>query len=429
MFKAFLAVNSLYERITDKEISLKKDSDHRAVQEFVRGLRRFAFFEDLRSAMARNNLELEVLLVTGEYKPILESLLTAKGLDLVNVPKGLIKFHSYPGHSRTAFEEHLVEGAAYTKDGNGRVRIHFTVSPDHETSVRRHIESTRALYEKGGVTFIVEFSSQKPSTDTIAVDMDNHPFRDRDGALVFRPGGHGSLLENLCDLSGDVLFIKNIDNVLPDRIKEETITYKKALGGLLVGLQKRIFAYVEKLTSGSADQTLLAEMAGFMRERLFIMIPDRLERRPREEQVRFLVSRLNRPLRVCGMVQNEGEPGGGPFWVEQPDGTCSLQIVESSQVDPGSSQQKKILGSSTHFNPVDLVCAVRNYKGEPFDLMRFVDPDTGFISIKSKDGKDLKALEHPGLWNGAMAHWSTVFVEVPGATFAPEHLAIGASPA
>ena len=419
MFKAFLSVNTLYERITDQEISREEDSDHRAVQEFIRGLRRFAFYDDLRSAMARNNLKLEVLLEKREYKPILESLLTAKGLDLANVPKGLIKFHSYSGHSRTAFEEQLLEGAAYTQDRNGHVRIHFTVSPEHETSVRQHIQSTRALYEKGGVTFTVEFSSQKPSTDTIAVDMDNRPFRDRDGSLVFRPGGHGSLLENLCDLTGDILFVKNIDNVLPDRLKEETVTYKKALGGLLIELQKKIFAYLEKLTSGSADQTLLTEMAGFMRERLFIMIPDRLERRPREEQVRFLVSRLNRPLRVCGMVKNEGEPGGGPFWVEQPDGTCSLQIVESSQVDMGSSQQKKIFGSSTHFNPVDLVCAVRDYRGEPFDLMRFVDPQTGFISIKSKDGKDLKALEHPGLWNGAMAYWTTVFVEVPLATFSP----------
>ncbi len=419
MFKAFLAVNSLYERITDKEISREEDSDHRAVQELVRGLRTFAFYEDLRSAMAQNNLHLEALLEKGEYKPILDSLLTAKGLDLANVPKGLIKFHSYPGHTRTAVEEHLVEGAAYTQDGSGHVRIHFTVSPEHETSVRRHMESTRALYEKGGVTFSVEFSSQKPSTDTIAVDTDNHPFRDRDGALVFRPGGHGSLLENLCDLSGDVLFIKNIDNVLPDRVKEETVTYKKALGGLLIELQKKIFAYVEKLVNEEVGRTLLTEMMGFMKDRLFIMIPDRVERQSPEEQIRFLLSRLNRPLRVCGMVKNEGEPGGGPFWVEHPDGTCSLQIVESSQVDMGSSRQKKLLGSSTHFNPVDLVCAVRDYRGEPFDLRRFVDPDTGFISIKSKDGKDLKALEHPGLWNGAMADWTTIFVQVPLATFSP----------
>ena len=419
MFKAFLAVNSLYERITDKEISHKKDSDHQAVQEFFKSLKRFAFYEDLRSAAAQENLDIDGLLEKGEYKPILEFMLTAKGLDLANVPKGLIKFHSYPGHTRTAFEEHLVEGAAYTKDGNGRVRIHFTVSPEHETSVRRHIESVRALYEKEGVSFCVEFSSQKASTDTIAVDMDNRPFRDRGGALVFRPGGHGSLLENLCDLSGDILFIKNIDNVLPDRLKEETIAYKKALAGLLIDLQKKVFVHVGKLVSGEVDRALLTEMIGFMKEKLFITIPDRLERQSRDEQIRFLVSRLNRPLRVCGMVKNEGEPGGGPFWVENQDGTCSLQIVESSQVDMGSPQQKKILGSSTHFNPVDLVCGIRDYRGRPFDLRRFVDPDTGFISIKSKDGKDLKALEHPGLWNGAMADWTTVFVEVPLATFSP----------
>jgi Domain of unknown function (DUF4301) len=419
MFKSFLAVNSLYERISDKEIFSERDSDHRAVQEFVRGLRKFAFFEDLRSAMARNGLEMERLLDQGEYKPILEYLLTAKGLDLINIPKGLIKFHSYPGHNRTAFEEHLVEGAAYTRNKDGGVRIHFTVSPEYETSVQRHIESTRALYEKGGVIFSVEFSNQKSSTDTVAVDMDNRPFRDRDGALVFRPGGHGSLLENLCHLSGDILFIKNIDNVLPDRLKEEAITYKKALGGLLIELQKRMFAYAEKLASGEVDQRLLAEMMEFMKNQLFIMIPDRLGRQPREEQVRFLFSRLNRPLRVCGMVKNVGEPGGGPFWVEHQGGTCSLHIVESSQVDTGSSEQNKILGSSTHFNPVDLVCGIRDYKGKPFDLRRFVDPETGFISIKSKDGKDLKALEHPGLWNGAMADWTTVFVEVPLATFSP----------
>jgi hypothetical protein len=419
MFSAFLAVNNLYKRITDKELCSEKNSDHGAVQEFVRGLRRFAFFEDLRSAMARNDLDMEGLLEKREYKPVLEYLLTAKGLDLANAPKGLIKFHSYPGHSRTAFEEHLVEGAAYTQDGNGGVRIHFTVSPEHETSVRSHIESARALYEKGGVTFNVEFSSQKASTDTIAVDMDNNPFRDRDGALVFRPGGHGSLLENLCDLSGDILFIKNIDNVLPDTLKQETIAYKKALGGLLIDLQKKIFTYVDNLMSGEVDQRLLTEMMGFMKDHLFIMIPDRVGRQSREKQVRFLVSRLNRPLRVCGMVKNEGEPGGGPFWVEHPDGTCSLQIVESSQVDLGSSQQKKILQSSTHFNPVDLVCGIRDHKGKPFGLRRFVDPEAGFISIKSKDGKNLKALEHPGLWNGAMADWTTVFVEVPLATFSP----------
>jgi hypothetical protein len=419
MFKAFLAVNSRYERITDKEISGVKDSDHRAVQEFVKNLNRFAFYDDLKKAMSGNGLDLEALLGKGEYKAILEFMLTARGLDLANVPKGLIKFHSYSGHNRTAFEEHLVEGDAYTRDRNGRVRIHFTVSPEHEKYVRRLIKSTKTLYEQAGTTFSVEFSNQKPSTDTIAVDMDNRPFRDKDGALVFRPGGHGSLMENLCDLSGDILFIKNIDNVLPDRVKQETVIYKKALGGLLIELQNKIFACVQKLVNGSTGPGLLTETIGFMKDRLFIMIPDSLVRKSSDEQARFLLSRLNRPLRVCGMVKNEGEPGGGPFWVEQQDGTCSLQIVESSQVDMGSSEQKRILGSSTHFNPVDLVCAVRDCRGHSFDLRRFVDPDTGFISIKSKDGEDLKALEHPGLWNGAMADWTTVFVEVPLATFSP----------
>jgi hypothetical protein len=419
MFKAFLAVNTLHETITESELREKNDSDHRAVHEFIRSLRRFAFFEDLRNAMARNGLDADRLLEKGEYKPILECMLTAQGLGLADLPKGLIKFHSYPGHNRTAFEEHLVEGAAYTRDRNGAFRIHFTVSPEYETSVHRHIESTKALYQKDGVTFTVEFSTQKTCTDTIAVDMDNHPFRDAAGSLVFRPGGHGSLLENLCDLGGDLLFIKNIDNVLPDRLKEETVTYKKALGGLLVELQKKIFACVATLANGEVSPRVLTEIIDFMEDRLFIMIPEPLKRRPREDQVRFLLTRFNRPLRVCGMVKNEGEPGGGPFWVDHPDGTCSLQIVESSQVDLGSPYQKKILASSTHFNPVDLVCGIRDYSGKPFDLRRFVDPDTGFISIKSRDARDLKALEHPGLWNGAMANWTTVFVEVPLATFSP----------
>ena len=419
MFKAFLAVHDLHERITEKDISGAKDSDHRAVHEFVRGLRRFAFLEDLRSAMARDGLDMEEVLEKGEYKPILEYLLTPKGLNLADAPKGLIKFHSYPGHNRTPCEEHLVEGAAYIKDSQGGVRIHFTVSPEHETSFRTHLQSTTALYEKGGVAFHVEFSNQKASTDTLAVDMGNKPFRDRDGALVFRPGGHGALLENLCDLSGDIVFIKNIDNVAPDRLKHETIAYKKALSGLLIQLQKKIFTCIKTLLSSKANERLLRETADFMKNRLWIMIPDRLERLSLDEQVRFLVSRLNRPLRVCGMVKNEGEPGGGPFWVDHSDGTGSLQIVESSQVDLGSPQQKKILGSSTHFNPVDLVCGVRDHQGKPFDLRRFVDPESAFISIKSKDGKELKALEHPGLWNGAMADWTTVFVEVPLSTFSP----------
>ena len=419
MFKAFLVANRLHERITDQELSLKDDPDHRSVRALVRGLKNFAFYEDLRTTLSRDGMDPETLLSKGEYKPILDCLLASRGLNLANAPKGLIKFHSYPGHSRTPCEEHLVEGAAYTKDRNNRVRIHFTVSPEHETSFRNHIQSTGALYEKGGVAFHVEFSNQKPSTNTLAVGMDNEPFRDRDGALVFRPGGHGSLLENLCDLSGDLVFIKNIDNVAPDRLKEETIIYKKALGGLLTDLQKTIFAYVEKLMSGALDRRLLAQILDFMKDRLFTMIPDRLERHSQEEQSGFLLSMLNRPLRVCGMVKNEGEPGGGPFWVEHPDGRCSLQIVESSQVDMESPQQEKILRSSTHFNPVDLVCALRDHRGKPFDLRRFVDPDTGFISIKSRDGKDLKALEHPGLWNGAMADWTTVFVEVPLATFSP----------
>ena len=263
------------------------------------------------------------------------------------------------------------------------------------------------------------FSVQKPSTDTIAAQVDNRPFRGSDGRLVFRPGGHGALLENLNALRGDLVFIKNIDNVVPDRLKQETTIYKKALGGYLIELQKEIFGCLERSSARDLEDGYIEEMFAFIRNRLCINPPDGVEQGSREKKIDYLVSRLNRPLRVCGMVKNEGEPGGGPFWVEHADKSTSVQIVESSQVDMESAEQRGVWESSTHFDPVDLVCGVRDYMGKPFDLARFVDPSTGFISLKSKEGKELKALELPGLWNGSMAYWNTVFVQVPIITFNP----------
>jgi hypothetical protein len=249
--------------------------------------------------------------------------------------------------------------------------------------------------------------------------MDNRPFRDVDGSLVFRPGGHGALLENLNELKGDIIFIKNIDNVVPDRLKQGVYTYKKALGGYLVELQDHIFSHLKRIRRGDDGETMLKEAIEFSSEQLSAVPPERSRRMSKKEKVDFLVSTLNRPVRVCGMVKNVGEPGGGPFWVEQRDKGPSLQIVESSQVDMGSKEQQRTWKSATHFNPVDLVCGVRGVDGSPFDLRRFTDPDTGFISTKSKGGRELKALELPGLWNGAMAKWITVFLEVPTVTFAP----------
>jgi len=422
MFKSLLSVNDRYKQ-TDRNdtstISEKDDPDYAFFLKFIKGLTKFAFYDDLKSTMSQDGLDMEALLSRGEYKTILDYALTDKGLNLANIPKGLIKFHSYSGSSRTAFEEHLVEAMEYAMDKNRVVRIHFTVSPEHEALVKDHLKSVQAPYEKSGIRFELSFSTQKPTTDTIAVNMENRPFRDTTGKLVFRPAGHGALLENLSDVKGDLVFIKNIDNVVPDRLKHETFLYKKALGGHLLRLQNRLFEYVGRLSAGEVNEQSIDEMFEFMKQRLSVIPPEGIEQGSKKERVSFLTSMLNRPLRVCGMVKNVSEPGGGPFWVKHKDHSISLQIVETSQVDMESTVQRDIWGSSTHFNPVDLVCGVRDFMGKPYDLMRFVDPDTGFISTKSKQGRELKALELPGLWNGSMAHWNTVFVQVPLITFNP----------
>ncbi len=391
-------------------------SDNPAVQEFVTGLPSFAFFEDLKAALARDGFKLETLLREGGIEPVLDYTLTSRGLNLAGIPKGLIPFHAYPGHTRTPFEEHLVEAAAYACDAGGVARVHFTVSPEHHAAVRDHLASVRSRNEASGVRYIIDLSHQQTSTDTLAVDPNNRPFRKTDGGLLLRPGGHGALLENLNRLEGDVVFLKNIDNVAPDRLKADTILYKKYLAGLLLDLQSTLFSHLHKIAHGDLTNRDLEAISGFARERLHLSPgPER----GREERIRSLFNRLNRPLRVCGMVPNAGEPGGGPFWVRGRNGELSLQIVESSQVDLDSPEQRAIWESSTHFNPVDLVCGVRDYLGKPFDLKRFRDPDTGFISKKTYEGRELKALELPGLWNGAMAFWNTVFVEVPLSTFSP----------
>ena len=418
MFKLFLTVNRENREIRESDIAAcaeQGDADCRSLLRFMQGIKHFAFYEDLKAVMARDGLDAEERIAAGEFKAVLDYLLTSRGLDLAELPKGLIPFHRYGDHpSRTPFEEHLVEAAEYVRDRHGRARVHFTVSPEHEADVREHVQRVKPLYEGPNVSVDVKFSVQHSSTDTIAVDMENRPFRDDQGRLVFRPGGHGALLENLNHLGGEIVFIKNIDNVLPDSRKQDTYWYKKVLGGLLVSLQGQVFAHLKKLLRGDGDDLL--QVAAFAREHFAVLIPEGLSR---EEKIERLVSSLNRPLRVCGMVKNEGEPGGGPFWVRKEGGTLSRQIVESSQVNMTSPSQRKIWESSTYFNPVDLVCSLRDHDGKPFDLRKFVDPDTAFISRKSMGGRDLKALELPGLWNGGMAGWNTIFVEVPLSTFSP----------
>ncbi|MCP4669298.1 MAG: DUF4301 family protein [Deltaproteobacteria bacterium] len=387
---------------------------------FMEGIEQFAFFDDLKSVMAKKGLDTNALLAKGRFNEIIDYLLTEKGLGYAHLPKGLIKFHTYPHSHRTSFEEHLVEAADYVRDENGRCRLHFTVSPEHKERFKALFESVRKGYEEDfGARFRVDFSIQEKSTDRIAVDQENKPFRLDNGALLFRPGGHGALIENLNNIRGDIIYIKNIDNVVPDRLKGQTNLWKKILGGYLIRTQQTVFSYLRALSTDAVPEKMLGQAFDFAENELCIIPAKGLQRASAEEKRDFLIARFNRPVRVCGMVKNEGEPGGGPFWAEAEDGSLSLQIIESAQIDPESKEQQSILRSSTHFNPVDIVCGVRDWQGNPFDLKRFVDRDAVFISKKSKEGRDLKALELPGLWNGAMAFWNTIFVEVPLITFNP----------
>lgn len=378
-----------------------------------------AFFEDLNAACHQlHGMGVHDLLAKGNYKDVAKAMLGKEGLNYGALPKGLLKFHRYENGSRTPLEEHLVEGAMYARQNDGSVNVHFTVSPEHRPLFEKLVEEKVQAYEKMfGVKYAVSFSEQKSSTDTIAANPDNTPFRTQTGSLLFRPGGHGALIENLNDIDADVVFIKNIDNVVPDRLKEETVVNKQLLAGVLVSLQAQTFAYLKKLDSGNYTSADLLEMLQFVQKKFCCKQPKPLEGDAALST--YLHKKLNRPIRVCGMVRNVGEPGGGPFLAYNSDHTISPQILESSQIDMNDPEKKAMFEQGTHFNPVDLVCALKNYKGEHFDLPHYVDPATGFISHKSKDGKELKALELPGLWNGAMSDWNTVFVQVPLATFNP----------
>ncbi|MBR3897513.1 MAG: DUF4301 family protein [Bacteroidaceae bacterium] len=389
-------------------------------KKFFDNITKFAFYDDLNNVCQKNTGKgIEALVANGEYKAVVAALLESAGLNYGQLPKGLLKFHNYEDGPRTPLEEHLVEGALYASGKTGQVNVHFTVSPEHralfEALVAEKAEKYAAKY---GINYNISFSEQKPSTDTVAADMENKPFRNEDGSLLFRPGGHGALIENLNDLDADIVFIKNIDNVVPDRLKDETVTYKNLLAGVLVTLQKQVFDYLELLDSGKYTQEQVEEIIRFVQQQLCCRKAD-IKELEDAELVLYLKNKLNRPMRVCGMVKNVGEPGGGPFLAYNQDGTVSLQILESSQIDMNDPAKKTMFEKGTHFNPVDLVCAVKNYKGEKFDLTKYVDKATGFISYKSKSGRELKALELPGLWNGAMSDWSTIFVEVSLGTFNP----------
>ena len=367
----------------------------KGIDTLLENIERFAFWPELKAVLPE-----------GADDRTVVSCIVKQGLGYGQKPKGLVTFHAYPDGARKAVEEHLVEGAAYAST-DGVARIHFTVSPEHRAGFESLLAEKVPLYEKRfGIRYEISFSVQKPSTDTIAVNPDNTPFRQEDGSLLFRPAGHGALIENLNEIDADIIFIKNIDNVTTDARRGDTIRYKKVLAGLLLELQEQAFAHLRALEAGTAD---LAEVAAFVEQRLCVKLPAAYD-------TALLRAVLDRPIRVCGMVRNEGEPGGGPFWVANPDGTESLQIAESSQISP---DDMPLMKSATHFNPVDLVCGVRTSQGGKFDLRRYTDPSTGFISSKSSGGRELRAQELPGLWNGAMARWNTVFVDVPITTFSP----------
>lgn len=386
---------------------------------FFNGIQEFAFYPALEDACHVNAGEgVEALLADGQYKAVVQNLLGEEGLDYGQLPKGLLQFHTYSNETRTPLEEHLVEAALYASS-RGQVDVHFTVSNEHRELFEDLAERVKPEFEaEYGVQFRIQFSEQKPSTDTLAATMDNTPFRTEDGRLLFRPGGHGALIQNLDDLNSEVVFVKNIDNVVPDRLKADTVAWKQVIAGLLVTLQQQAFAYLRLLDSGTYSHEQVLEMVRFVRHELCTDVPG-LKDMEDTELVVFLRRKLNRPMRVCGVVKNVGEPGGGPFLAYNADGSISLQILESSQIDTSNPEYVQMFAQGTHFNPVDLVCALYDYKGAKFSLPRYVDPATGFISYKSKNGRELKALELPGLWNGAMSDWSTVFVEVPLSTFNP----------
>ncbi len=388
-------------------------------KKYFDNIHKFAFFGALDEKCRENcGKGVDELMADGQYKPVVANMLEASGLNYGQLPKGMLLFHNYEEGPRTPMEEHLVEGALYAAS-NGEANVHFTVSHEHIEFFEKKVEEKVDGYAgKYGIKYNISFSEQKPSTDTVAANPDNTLFRTEDGKLLFRPGGHGALIENLNEIDADVIFIKNIDNVVPDRLKADTVTYKQLIAGVLVTLQKKAFEYLNVLDSGKYDHEKLEEIIRFVQRDLCCRKPD-IKLLEDADLVIYLRKKLNRPMRVCGVVKNVGEPGGGPFLTYNQDGTVSLQILESSQIDKSNAEYQKMFTEGTHFNPVDLVCAVKDYKGQPFCLPDFVDKSTGFISSKSKNGKELKALELPGLWNGAMSDWNTVFVEVPLSTFNP----------
>jgi len=394
-------------------------ADGSAVAQLIADIDKMAFIADLNDATRRiHGKSVEELKQEHRYKDIIAAIIKPEGLNYGNLPKGLLKFHSYEAGSRTPVEEQIVEGAQTAANAEGNVNLHFTVSANHRKLFEEKVaEVTEGIANARGVKINVSFSEQKPSTDTVAANPDGTPFMEN-GKMLFRPGGHGALIENLNDIDSAVVFIKNIDNVVPDSLRDATVHYKQVIGGYMMQLHDKITGYLKVLAGGDYTRGALQNMVSFMHT-AFSVSDRNIDGMNRTDLAMYIHEKLNRPLRVCGMVRNEGEPGGGPFIAYNRDGSASLQILESTQIDPASEDYRRMLATATHFNPVDLVCYVKDIHGKKYDLTRYVDTDTGFISSKSSHGKELRAMELPGLWNGAMSDWNTAFVEVPIATFNP----------
>ncbi len=414
MFKALFNFLGDFDPASDDLEAYLAEPGHGDMRKFAKNLQDFPFYGLVQSRIRGKATD-----KATELYEFVRELLAEDGLNYGFYPKGLLPFHNYEGNLATPFEEHLYEGAAYACTGETAV-LHFTISPQHSELFNREFDGLRdRVGDQVHCSFTVGYSFQKPSTDTIAVTPENTPFRDDEGKILFRPGGHGALIENLNDQEADLIFIKNIDNVVV-RPELDTITrWKEILGGYLIELQEQAFSFYRMLSDGSLDHDLLNRIRTFLEDQLNARFGEGFQGLSIEEQVAVLQDKLARPIRVCGMVKNEGEPGGGPFWITDDKGHDSLQIIESAQVDMSDPGQKSLFEDSTHFNPVDLVCGVRNAYGEKYNLLNFVDEKQGFITGKTSEGRPLKALELPGLWNGGMAYWNTVFAEVPVSTFNP----------
>jgi hypothetical protein len=421
MFKSLLALREVHWPDRASLARREEEGEAREALRFLEQLDRFAFVPELSAALAGRGLDLEECRERGLLDPILSVLLDSDGLDYANTPKGLLAFHRYPAGGRTAFEEHLREGSALAGPSNGTSALHFTVSPAHREAFESMLEHRRAAVETDCRTELsVGFSAQKPSTDTIAIDAEGNLFRDEDGQLLFRPGGHGSLIANLDDLArsgADLVFVKNIDNVVHRDFSGLVLRWRKVLAGRLVALQDRLFSALQEIRDEVPPPEAIESAARTIREELAIDLAlDPLDRPGAAQHLRRI---LDRPSRVCAVVRADGDPGGGPFWVREKDGTHSRQIVETAQIDTRDPEQERARARATHFSPADMVLGLKDATGRPFDLLRHVDRDAVFVAEKSSGGRVLKALEHPGLWNGSMADWNTLFVEVPSRIFQP----------